>query len=802
MDNAADIANGGGQSDSNNLPNSSNIPLNNDSNAKERSGLVNNEPQTTKVDEPTRASSHHQQDESSCYIDSNAEQAEAPYVDPLPIYGPKNESRTNNEQVDETGPEENSRHEEQDEDGSSDMDRKTMKPVALLAEDSGSPSASKTAINNKQKKNKRTASGGRRGKSSMLSAKTPYKKVNPASLSAVKNGDEAIAEVDKTEEEEVIDMEAENDIGKKMDVETTTEDSVVDETNRGKSKSDDAPCKEVVKEGLKGIKSNGNGEDVGEHANGSVNNSTINLAADLAAESAAGVATSSQTEMKTGVKSMPKEEVLGQRDLDDCVPDSDNKKSVTAEAKSCGLDGSNTDTNDVEMNESNPLPSNRYHRRLREPTPALAEMPSLRSKSTMTQLQESANSQREKSASTYQSNIDESKYPSSCIVKLPKDAEAGDLLTIRWPTNNDQFSNDQFSPLSSAKKRKATTFDEVEVVIKPLLVKVTLQKMSAKRYRVKAGASRYLQVYAPWVAFKRASDNTLTSKQLSSIGIEGQTGAAIRRSRRKHIRQHGEGNFSVGHSRIGQRYQVSVLCIPSSDTWEKSKAASDQDNDCNNAETYIPNDQIWDHSSADSARMAEGNQYIDSLDTYQKARGIMTLHQYDYVASKAKSKFNKQSSTDIPPYPDKPEPEGQPASQKSHTLLEGTPLSQEERTVFNKAIREYRKQWPKIAKAVGTSVNRCLIHYYSTYKAGENRSDYLNAKGKWEQSDVCESCKDGGDLICCDGCVNAYHLECIQPSLKEVPEGEWYCAECSDKKRTSKVDEVVDNESEQQEHVR
>lgn len=42
--------------------------------------------------------------------------------------------------------------------------------------------------------------------------------------------------------------------------------------------------------------------------------------------------------------------------------------------------------------------------------------------------------------------------------------------------------------------------------------------------------------------------------------------------------------------------------------------------------------------------------------------------------------------------------------------------------------------------------------------------------------DHCMACKLGGDLLCCDGCTSAYHLECA--SLTEVPKGRWYCTTC------------------------
>ncbi|XP_054624635.1 autoimmune regulator [Dunckerocampus dactyliophorus] len=58
--------------------------------------------------------------------------------------------------------------------------------------------------------------------------------------------------------------------------------------------------------------------------------------------------------------------------------------------------------------------------------------------------------------------------------------------------------------------------------------------------------------------------------------------------------------------------------------------------------------------------------------------------------------------------------------------------------------------------------------------------------------DECAVCKDGGELICCDGCPQAFHLTCLDPPLSAIPmssahfkqtklhiHGSWQCNSCS-----------------------
>uniref|UniRef100_A0A672R104 PHD finger protein 12 n=1 Tax=Sinocyclocheilus grahami TaxID=75366 RepID=A0A672R104_SINGR len=57
--------------------------------------------------------------------------------------------------------------------------------------------------------------------------------------------------------------------------------------------------------------------------------------------------------------------------------------------------------------------------------------------------------------------------------------------------------------------------------------------------------------------------------------------------------------------------------------------------------------------------------------------------------------------------------------------------------------------------------------------------------GRATNHDTCDSCHEGGDLLCCDHCPAAFHLQCCNPPLSRemLPPGDWMCHRCSVRKK-------------------
>jgi PHD-finger len=63
-----------------------------------------------------------------------------------------------------------------------------------------------------------------------------------------------------------------------------------------------------------------------------------------------------------------------------------------------------------------------------------------------------------------------------------------------------------------------------------------------------------------------------------------------------------------------------------------------------------------------------------------------------------------------------------------------------------------------------------------------------------DDNDICMICGEGGDLVICDGCEKSCHLHCLKPPMIKVPEGDFYCPECSKKTTKDDIPVNVDND--------
>ena len=313
----------------------------------------------------------------------------------------------------------------------------------------------------------------------------------------------------------------------------------------------------------------------------------------------------------------------------------------------------------------------------------------------------------------------------SCMIKIPRDAKSGDVLTIRWPSA-EQFAKYQPEDNSTDRSERCRLKDnDTYCDSSPnLIVNITMpQNISTKRSKHK-----FLRVFAPWIAEKRAANTTLNSRQLRSVGVETSKGS------RKSQRNRGEGNVERRSCPIGNMHQVSVRAIPKMGTWTQGEGTR-----------IVECEKLWDAAhGAEACRKDERiDHYMTSLESFEKVGYMQTLHNSNYNFDAAKRKMDqKTGQIELGAVPSsKSETERQPCD-TSDAILEGTPLTQEETESFNSAMLEHQKQFTIIAKAVGTTINRCLIHYYSRFKPG---AKYLENKKIWEQSDVCEVCGDGGE---------------------------------------------------------
>ncbi|OEL25559.1 Increased DNA methylation 1 [Dichanthelium oligosanthes] len=77
----------------------------------------------------------------------------------------------------------------------------------------------------------------------------------------------------------------------------------------------------------------------------------------------------------------------------------------------------------------------------------------------------------------------------------------------------------------------------------------------------------------------------------------------------------------------------------------------------------------------------------------------------------------------------------------------------------------------------GKSYSLCQLQAWSIEQKvrKERAKDTMSLQGD-QNDDICGSCGDGGELICCDSCPASYHQSCLP--CQDIPDGNWYCSIC------------------------
>eukprot|EP00527_Entomoneis_sp_CCMP2396_P005515 CAMPEP_0198141406 /NCGR_PEP_ID=MMETSP1443-20131203/4423_1 /TAXON_ID=186043 /ORGANISM="Entomoneis sp., Strain CCMP2396" /LENGTH=480 /DNA_ID=CAMNT_0043804149 /DNA_START=156 /DNA_END=1598 /DNA_ORIENTATION=+ len=134
----------------------------------------------------------------------------------------------------------------------------------------------------------------------------------------------------------------------------------------------------------------------------------------------------------------------------------------------------------------------------------------------------------------------------------------------------------------------------------------------------------------------------------------------------------------------------------------------------------------------------------------------------------------------------------------------GSDWAPEKKAKFSESVFKFRKDLHAVRAEMDIDMSTCLAHYYGIFKHTNDyrlvktvlRDEKLDAKAANSapaagEPDACLICDDGGVLLICDGCEGEYHIECMDPALKSVPEGHWECDECVNQKLLAFRDYLV-----------
>ena len=370
------------------------------------------------------------------------------------------------------------------------------------------------------------------------------------------------------------------------------------------------------------------------------------------------------------------------------------------------------------------------------------------------------------------------------IAEVPPGAKAGDLIRIRIPPADDEADPrvvgitcpNWLGYIGSRKRYLRLVFPDEEappIADATPMDYITASAAQSASARHRASASfltlspaknrrRRRQIVPSPAIHRYVGGNAAADEDGGEYTAAGMAGMDIQWE-----------DYQHGQSRLGRQYQVTAFPRPSNrpaalgDTAEptRSRGSHRELEDWSN-EPPLGYDAVWDpQMAADASGRGEDiDGFLDALPTYEKAASMEALHASNYIVADARAIMDKKDRKD-------------PTSLDVH----GAPLTEEQAERFKSLVKSTSKSFVEIAASLGISVVSAMVHYYRIYKQTDEYKVLKERLGT--EMDLCWMCDDGGDLLMCDTCDRAYHPECLDPPLSDIPKGEWNCPLCVKKDR-------------------
>ena len=365
-------------------------------------------------------------------------------------------------------------------------------------------------------------------------------------------------------------------------------------------------------------------------------------------------------------------------------------------------------------------------------------------------------------------------FSNQCIVEIPPSAKEGDTMNVTYRVYNqeklfaikvpkDHCFRESTTTNGSKKRRFARVVFTPECIRNaPLSSSIT--DASKKTYFDLTNSDVREPGYSsPYSTQKRRldADVEITQPSLSSVTTRSPLLTSNKTRRQKIIEEKKENKRRRGtRPPMGPRHQLSKHSFPNPADWKHYKKTS----------SHLC-DQIWDPSKAREMELKGQDIYgfITELPTNKKEIFMECLHGCAYDVKTTWNVFlDKLTELD------------------DAGKLHGDPLPPRDIERFNEIIFDVRKELKDVATTLNSdadvdkkhSLSSILVHYYKNFKPTKAYQEVKRRNLKESQSDWCKICDDGGTLICCDNCDSAYHKECLNPPLKEIPEGKWACPDC------------------------